>query len=186
MWDSTTSWEDDRSSNEQRRYLTLAQIAKKLGVSARTAVRYRSEYAAYLNAFAPPGAKRGLREEALEVLNVIHELKTRRAHWSEIKQELDARFAVAQFAGSDGSKSLARSLEAIRQSYQLMTAELRLLFADVNRRLDALEETVRQIQTILPPAPHPAQKTKSDLPRTGSLFNDDNGLSRRPRRPKES
>ena len=178
--------EDDHSSNEQRRFLTLAQIAKKLGVSPRTAVRYRSEYAAYLNAFAPPGAKRGLREEALEVLNVIHELKTRRAHWSEIKQELDARFAVAQSAGSAGSRSLGRSLDAIRQSYQLMTAELRLLFADVNRRLDALEDTVRQMQAILPPPPHPAAKTKSDLPRTGSLFNEDNGISRRPRRRKES
>jgi len=178
--------EDDRSSNGQRRYLTLAQIAKKLGVSARTAVRYRSEYAAYLNAFAPPGGKRGLREEALEVLSVIHELKMRRAHWSEIKQELDARFAVAQFAGGAGSRSLARSLDAIRQSYQLMTAELRLLFADVNRRLDALEETVRQMQAILPPPPHRAPQQKSDLPRTGSLFNDDNGLSRRPRRRKES
>ena len=178
--------EDDRSSIEQRRYLTLAQIAKKLGVSTRTAVRYRSEYAAYLNAFAPPGGRRGLREEALEVLNVIHGLKTRRAHWSEIKQELDARFAVAQSVGSAGSRSLGRSLDAIRQSYQLMTAELRLLFADVNRRLDALEETVRQMQAILPPPPHHALKEKSDLPRTGSLFNDDDGPSPRRIRRKET
>ncbi len=176
----------DDSNGADRQYLTLAQIAKKLGVSARTAVRYRSEYAAYLNVFAPPGAKRGLREEALEVLNVIHELKTRRAHWSEIKQELDARFAVAQSAGSAGSRSLGRSLDAIRQSYQLMTAELRLLFADVNRRLDALEETVKQIQAILPPPPHPALKTKSDLPRTGSLFNDDDSQSPRRIRRKET
>jgi predicted DNA-binding transcriptional regulator YafY len=176
--------EDDRSSHEQRRYLTLAQIAKKLGVSKRTAVRYRSEYAAYLNPFTLPGGKRGLREEALEVLKVIHELKTRRAHWSEIKQELDGRYGGLETAGT-GSKSFLRSLEAINQSHLLVTAELRLLFGDVNLRLDALEATIRQIQSLLPPLPHPTARPPDDAPRTGSLFSDDNGPSpQRPRRKK--
>lgn len=163
----------DDSNKAERHYLTLSQIAKKLGVSPRTAVRYRSEYAAYLSAFAPPGGRRGLRSEALEVLQVIHELKSRRAHWSEIKQELDTRFGGAEAAAGAGSKSFLRSIEAIRQSHQLMTAELRLLFADVNRRLDALEDTVRQMQSVLPPSPHPTAKVKSEAPDTGSLFNDD-------------
>lgn len=165
--------EANRFPEEQRHYLTLAQIARKLGVSPRTAGRYRAEYAAYLGPFAPPGGGRGLRPEAIEVLQVIHELKSRRAHWSEIKQELDARFGGAEAATGAGSKSFLRSIEAIRQSHQLMTAELRLLFADVNRRLDALEETVRQMQSVLPPLPHPTSKVKSEAPDTGSLFNDD-------------
>jgi len=201
--------EDEQTSKGGRQYLTLSQIAKRLGVSARTAVRYRSEYAAYLNAFAPPGGRRGLREEALDVLRVIHELKSRRAHWSEIKQELDARFGAAEAAGA-GSKSFLRSLEGIRQSHRLMTAELRLLFADVNRRLDALEENVKMLQSLLPLPQRLAeertrrelvvsrarqvieeqqrqiQKLKGETPRTGSLFSDDIDLPPNPDSPEET
>jgi DNA-binding transcriptional MerR regulator len=142
----------DRPSAKPRKYLTLTQIAKQLGISPRTVVRYRSEYAPYLNPYAPPGGGRGLKPEAVEILRTIHNLKSHRAHWTEIKRELDARFGVGEAAAATraGTRSFQRSLEAIRDSNLLLTSELRLLFRDVNRRLEALEETVKHLQALLP------------------------------------
>ncbi|RJP73343.1 MAG: MerR family transcriptional regulator [Candidatus Zixiibacteriota bacterium] len=143
--------EPDHPPVKARKYLTLTQIAKQLGISPRTVVRYRSEYAPYLNPYAPPGGGRGLRPEAVEILRTIHTLKSHRAHWTEVKRELDARFGVGEApAARAGTRSFQRSLEAIRDSNLLLTSELRLLFRDVNRRLEALEDTVKQLQALLP------------------------------------
>lgn len=143
--------EADLSARKERRYLTLTEIARRLEVSPRTVVRYRSEYEPYLSPFAPPGGGRGLRPEAIEIIRLIHDLKTHRAHWTEIQRELDARFGqIPTVDHTAKSKSFQRSLEGIRQSHELITSELRLLFREVNRRLEALEETVRQLQTLLP------------------------------------
>lgn len=141
----------DHPARKERKYMTLTQIARQLGISPRTVVRYRSEYAPYLVPYAPPGGGRGLRPEAMEIIRLIHELKTHRAHWTEIQRELDTRFGHAPVTDHGaGSKSFQRSLEGIRQSHELITSELRLLFREVNRRLDALEETVRQLQNLMP------------------------------------
>lgn len=150
---------------EDRPYLNLAQIGGLLGVSARTVARYRSEYAPYLSPYEPPGGGRGLRRDAVSVLEVVHELKSRRAHWAEIKEELDRRFGASEAYGSTvGSKIFQRSLESIRQSHQLMTAELRLLFGEVNRRLDALEEDVKMLQSLLPlPQRLAEERTRREL-----------------------
>lgn len=142
---------ETRPSAKERIYLPLAQLAAQMGLSPRTVGRYRSEYAPYLNPYAPPGDGRGLKPEAQEVLTLIHELKTHRAHWTEIKQQLDAKFSpAAPTAAFPGSKAFQRSLDAIRQSHQLMASDLRLLFAEVNQRLDRLEASVRQLQALMP------------------------------------
>jgi len=190
--------DSDRPPLEDRHYLTLAQMGGLLGVTARTVARYRSEYAPYLAPYEPPGGGRGLRRDAVEVLKVIHSLKSRRAHWAEIKQELDQKFGTSEtYSSAVGSKSFQRSLEAIRQSHHLMTAELRLLFGDVNRRLSALEESVKMLQSLLPLPQRLAEervrreltlsrarqlieeqqrqikKLKGETPETGSLFPED-------------
>ncbi len=154
---------------KERQILTLAQMAQLLHVSARTVVRYRSEYDAYLNAYAPLGGGRGWRREALEVLKLIHELKSHRAHWSQIKQELDLRFgAVEMEPAAAGTKAFQRSLDAIRQSHQLLSSELRLLFRDLNRRLEALEENVKLLQARWPQAqPTPKEPIRQEMTPAG-------------------
>ncbi len=149
----------DPSLSQERPYLSLAQIAAELELSPRTVGRYRAEYAPYFHPYEPAGSNRGLRPEALELIKVIHSLKTHRAHWTEIKQELETRFGTkSPISTLPASKSFHKSLDSLRQSHQLMSAELRLLFAEVNQRLDKLEDSVKTLQSQLRSIPRTTEE----------------------------
>jgi hypothetical protein len=154
-------------------YLSTAEIANRVEVSSSTVARYRAEFAAYLNPYAPPGGGRGLKAEAVDVFLVIKEMKERRASWFDVKGVLEERFGAEESADEPmGSKSFRHSLEAIRQTQLVMANELHVLLREVNRRLDQLEKTARQLHLIdkeeAKSRKHAVER--EDLPRPESLF----------------
>lgn len=154
-------------------YLSTAEIANRVGVSSSTVARYRSEFAAYLNPYAPPGGGRGLKPEAVEVFLVIKDMKARRASWFDVKGVLEERFGAEEASDEPlGSKSLRRSLEAIRQTQLVMANELHVLLREINRRLDQLEKTARHLHLIEKEESRSrrSQEKREDVPRPESLF----------------
>lgn len=164
-----------QSKSGESVYLNLAEMAARMGVSPSTVARYRSEFAAYLNPFGPPGGGRGLRPEAVKVLEVIKEMKSRRASWIEIKQALEAEFGIGEAAGETlGTQSFRRSLEAIHQAQQVMANELHLLMREINRRLEQLEKGVRRTRLSEKSARERPRKggPPSTASRSGNLFSE--------------
>jgi hypothetical protein len=131
-------------------YLSSDEIAEQLGVSISTVARYRSEYAAYLRRFIPAGKSRGLLPEALEILKLIHQMKTERAHWTDIKQALDARLEEAEPVDAiTGSVSLRRSLEAIYRAQQILSNETRYVLQNLQQRTEKLEKEYLRLSARL-------------------------------------
>lgn len=161
------------SESEESIYLNNAEMAVRLEVSASTVARYRSEFAAYLISFAPPGGGRGLKPEAVEALKIIKEMKSRRASWIEIKKALEDKFGSEE-ADTDilGTKTFRRSLEAIRQTQQVMASELHLLLREINRRLDRLEKDERLLRRSIKSEKQELRKTrkKDEATQAGTLF----------------
>ncbi|MCX6640572.1 MAG: hypothetical protein NTW14_08845 [bacterium] len=121
--------------------LSSAQIAEELNVSISTVARYRSEYAAYLRSYYHPGGGKGLRWEALEILKLIHRMKSERSHWTEIKQALDALSEKANGEPeTTGPTSLRRSLEATHRAQQVIANEQRYFLQNLSQRVEKLEK----------------------------------------------
>ncbi|TKJ42110.1 hypothetical protein CEE37_00080 [candidate division LCP-89 bacterium B3_LCP] len=147
-FDDRSVGDDPVEEKKESAYLNTADVAALVGVSATTISRYRSEFAAYLNPFTPPGGGRGYKPTAVELFKVIQEMKARRASWFEIKQTLEERFAGKE-PGEEtlGARSFRHSLETIRRAQLTMANELFALLREVNHRLDKLEKNVRLHRT---------------------------------------
>ena len=167
---------DSSQKSEESEYLNTAQIAQRLGVSQSTVARYRSEFVSYLNPYAPPGGGRGYRPKAVEVFKLIRDMKARRATWIEIKQALEAEFGSGESPTEElGYQSFRRSLEAIHQAQMAVVNELHSLLREVNRRLDRLEKSTRQIKSAQKAARERLkEQAQTEPPQPELLFPDKN------------